>query len=70
MVWMAPFWGCEAILVEGKQWSRQAHLRTFVLPGGDRAARERPSFGLGRIARNATGQIVILWRAAGSKNRN
>jgi hydrogenase maturation protein HypF len=33
-------WGGEAIVVDGRTWQRLAHLRTFLLPGGDRVARE------------------------------
>jgi hydrogenase maturation protein HypF len=33
-------WGGEALVCDGPTFSRLAHLRTFALPGGDRAARE------------------------------
>jgi hydrogenase maturation protein HypF len=41
-------WGGEVLLCEGAEFLRAAHLRTFALPGGDRAAREprRSAFGL------------------------
>ncbi len=33
-------WGGEVLLCDGSQYSRVGHLRTFALPGGDRAGRE------------------------------
>lgn len=41
-------WGGEVLLCEGAEYHRAAHLRTFALPGGDRAAREprRSAIGL------------------------
>lgn len=41
-------WGGEFLRVAGADWTRLAHLRTFSLPGGDRAAMEprRAAFGL------------------------
>ena len=42
-------WGGEAILVDGPRWTRVAHLRTFPLPGGDRAAREPRRAALGLL---------------------
>jgi hydrogenase maturation protein HypF len=41
-------WGGEALVCEGAKYRRVAHLRTFALPGGDRAAREprRSAIGL------------------------
>ena len=33
-------WGGEVLLCQGATFQRAAHLRTFALPGGDRAARE------------------------------
>ncbi|MCU0962746.1 MAG: carbamoyltransferase HypF, partial [Pirellulaceae bacterium] len=42
-------WGSEAIVVEGRAWTRLAHLRAFPLPGGDRAAREPRRAALGLL---------------------
>ncbi len=42
-------WGSEALLVNGPQWERVAHLRPFSLPGGDRAAREPRRSALGLL---------------------
>ena len=40
-------WGGEALLCEGAEFRRAAHLRTFALPGGDRAVREPRRSALG-----------------------
>ena len=40
-------WGGEVLLCEGASSSRAAHLRTFALPGGDRAVREPRRSALG-----------------------
>ena len=40
-------WGGETLLCEGAAFRRAAHLRTFALPGGDRAAREPRRSALG-----------------------
>jgi hydrogenase maturation protein HypF len=42
-------WGGEALLCEGAEYRRAAHLRTFALPGGDRAAREPRRSALGLL---------------------
>ena len=43
------FWGGEALVCEGAEYHRAAHLRTFALPGGDRAAREPRRSALGLL---------------------
>ena len=40
-------WGGEALVCEGAEFRRVAHLRTFALPGGDRAVREPRRSALG-----------------------
>ena len=40
-------WGGEALLVDGPRYSRLGHLRTFPLPGGERAVREPRRSALG-----------------------
>lgn len=42
-------WGGEVLLCEGAEYRRLAHLRTFPLPGGDRAAREPRRAALGLL---------------------
>jgi len=42
-------WGGEALLCEGSTFTRVAHLRTFALPGGDRAVREPRRSALGLL---------------------
>ncbi len=42
-------WGGEVLLCEGATFQRAAHLRTFALPGGDRAAREPRRSALGLL---------------------
>ena len=42
-------WGGEALCCEGAGFSRVAHLRTFALPGGDRAVREPRRSALGAL---------------------
>ena len=42
-------WGGEALLCQGGQFTRAAHLRTFALPGGDRAMREPRRSALGLL---------------------
>ena len=43
----ATVWGGEALVCDGVEFRRAAHLRTFALPGGDRAAREPRRSALG-----------------------
>ena len=40
-------WGGEALICEGADFARAAHLRTFPLPGGDKAVRQPRRSGLG-----------------------
>lgn len=42
-------WGGEFLRVDGANWERRAHLRTYPLPGGDRAAREPRRAALGLL---------------------
>ncbi len=42
-------WGGEALLCEGAEYRRVAHLRTFALPGGDRAIRQPRRSALGLL---------------------
>ena len=42
-------WGGEMLVCEGAEYRRTAHLRTFALPGGDRAAREPRRSALGLL---------------------
>ena len=46
-------WGGEALVCEGAEYRRAAHLRTFALPGGDRAAREPRRSALGAAVRDS-----------------
>jgi hydrogenase maturation protein HypF len=56
-------WGGEAILVAGAQWERVAHLRPFLLPGGDRAAREPRRSALGLLHAVGSPQLADLARS-------
>jgi hydrogenase maturation protein HypF len=62
-------WGGEALLCEGGGFTRVAHLRTFALPGGDRAAREPRRSALGVLyeiaAEEAAERIAAHRRATG-----
>jgi hydrogenase maturation protein HypF len=40
-------WGGEALICEGAEFTRAAHLRTFALPGGDKAVRQPRRSALG-----------------------
>ena len=42
-------WGGEMLVCEGAEYRRAAHLRTFALPGGDRALREPRRSALGLL---------------------
>lgn len=42
-------WGGEALVCEAADFTRAAHLRTFALPGGDRASREPRRSALGLL---------------------
>jgi hydrogenase maturation protein HypF len=42
-------WGGEVLLCEGGEFRRAAHLRTFALPGGDRAVRQPRRSALGLL---------------------
>ena len=42
-------WGGEALVCDGADFSRSAHLRTFPLPGGDRAVRQPRRSALGLL---------------------
>ena len=54
-------WGGECLLCEGGSFRRVAHLRTFPLPGGDRAVREPRRSALGLLfellGKEAVGQL-------------
>jgi hydrogenase maturation protein HypF len=57
-------WGGEMLVCEGANHSRAAHLRTFALPGGDRAAREPRRSALGllfEIFGQQAGQYAAEW---------
>jgi hydrogenase maturation protein HypF len=57
-------WGGEVLLCDGDAFRRVAHLRTFSLPGGDRAAREPRRSALGllfEIMGDAAAEIARAW---------
>ena len=58
-------WGGEALLVDGAQSRRVAHLRTFTLPGGDRASREPRRSAAGVLA-----EIGEMDRAPATSDRD
>jgi hydrogenase maturation protein HypF len=49
-------WGGESLVCEGARFHRAAHLRTFALPGGDRATREPRRSALGLLFELLGGQ--------------
>ncbi len=60
-------WGGEALRCEGAEFTRVAHLRTFALPGGDRAIREPRRSALAvlyEILGEQATQIVADWFSA------
>ncbi|MGD0519075.1 MAG: Sua5/YciO/YrdC/YwlC family protein, partial [Thermoguttaceae bacterium] len=57
-------WGGEALRCEGAEFSRAAHLRTFSLPGGDKAMHEprRSAVGLlHEILGQEAGRFAAVW---------
>ncbi len=61
-------WGGEALVCEGAEFRRAAHLRTFALPGGDRAAREPRRAALGvlfEIFGARAAEHAAAWFSAG-----
>jgi hydrogenase maturation protein HypF len=56
----ATVWGGEMLRCEGAEFQRVAHLRTFPLPGGDRAAREPRRAALGLLF-EILGEAVAPW---------
>ena len=59
-------WGGEALVCQGAEFRRLAHLRTFPLPGGDRASREprRSALGLLYEILGSRGLSRFLWQDA------
>jgi hydrogenase maturation protein HypF len=64
-------WGGEALVVDGEGWRRVAHLRPFLLPGGERAMREPRRAALGLLhavsARDAATWSAGPFRAADAR---
>ena len=61
-------WGGEVLLCEGAEFRRVAHLRTFALPGGDRAVREPRRSALGllfEIFGERAAEHAAAWFSAG-----
>ena len=56
----ATVWGGEVLRCESAEFQRVAHLRTFPLPGGDRAAREPRRAALGLLF-EILGDAVVPW---------
>jgi hydrogenase maturation protein HypF len=57
-------WGGEALRCEGAEFSRAAHLRTFSLPGGDKAMHEPRRSALGllhEILGEEAGRFAAIW---------
>ena len=57
-------WGGETLRCEGSQFSRVEHLRTFALPGGDKAVHEPRRSALGllyEILGNEAGRFAAIW---------
>jgi hydrogenase maturation protein HypF len=57
-------WGGEALRCEGSQFTRAAHLRTFSLPGGDKAMHEPRRSALGllyEILGSEAGRFAAIW---------
>jgi hydrogenase maturation protein HypF len=64
-------WGGEALLCEGAEYRRGAHLRTFHLPGGDTASREPRRSALGvlfEIFGSQASEYASTWFDAGEIN--
>ncbi len=66
-------WGGEALRCEGAEFSRVAKLRTFSLPGGDKAMHEPRRSALGllyEILGEEAGRFAGIWFKAGGIGRN
>ncbi|MBN2476946.1 MAG: carbamoyltransferase HypF [Pirellulales bacterium] len=58
-------WGGEGLICEGADFTRTAHLRTFPLPGGDRAVRQPRRSALGMLFEMMAGRAAEAMAAAG-----